>query len=137
VSQIYSVRVLNFSKIAASLLLGIMFFCVSKNSILLALYQLDTAAFVTLFCENKDRPKLKCNGQCKIAEMAKEQDRKDGALVLSNLQTEIFLFYQEPLDLTKGLPNSRIANKEILDYHTYHYSFIFLSRSDKPPEFLS
>lgn len=128
---------LNFPKIAASLLLGIMLFCVSKNSLLLALYKLDTSTFVTLFCENKGRPKMHCNGKCKLMQLAREQDKKDGAIALNNLQTEIFLYYQEPFDfLNKVLPDDLDSNRKTI-HKSNRYSFIYLSRQDKPPEFLS
>ena len=129
--------VLKFHKIAASLLSLVMLFCVTKNSLLFALYELDTGTFVSLFCENKTRPQLKCNGHCKLAQMAKEQDKKDASQALNNLQQEIFLYYQEPPVLLPDISYCEENSRGFANAPVKKYTCAFLSRNDKPPEFLS
>ncbi len=124
-------------KTAAFILLSLMFFCVTKNSVLLVFYKVNTSLFVSLLCENKSRPELKCNGHCKLAQMAKEQDKEDGANALIHLQQEIFLYYMEPENLLKGQHFNDTTTKAFALYTNSRYSFLFLSRNDKPPEFLS
>lgn len=93
--------------------------------------------FVSLLCENKTRPELKCNGHCKLAQMAEEQDKEDGANALVHLQQEIFLYYTDPENLLKGQHSNEIKTKAFALFSNSRYSFLYLSRNDKPPEFLS
>lgn len=124
-------------KIVAFLLLFVMMFCIAKNSAMYAFYKLNTDAFISLFCENKAKPFLKCNGKCQLAKMAKEQQKGEAEKVLLNLQKEISWFYQysnladgmalfTALHLT--LPAPALIN---------HYTYLYFFRDDKPPQFLS
>lgn len=115
----------------------VMLFCVTKNSLLLALYELDTGAFVSLFCENKNRPQLKCNGQCKLTQMAKEQEEENASKTLKNLQQEICLYYLDPSPIFNGLSYSTVLTPTYARLLSNNYSFIYLFRTDKPPRFLS
>ncbi|MGC4232693.1 MAG: hypothetical protein QM594_06900 [Niabella sp.] len=69
--------------------------------------------------------------------MAEEQDKKDGANALVHLQQEIFLYYLEPEHLLKGQLFNDTKTKAFALFTDNRYSFLFLSRNDKPPEFLS
>lgn len=116
---------------------SVMLFCVTKNSILFALYEFDTGAFVSLFCENKGRPQLNCNGHCKLVQMAKEQDKKDASDSLNNLQQEIFLYYQEPAQVLQdgsGYAGTITTYTRLL---SDNYFFLYCCSNDKPPRFLS
>lgn len=101
------------------------------------LYKVNTTLFVSLLCENKARPALKCNGKCKLAQMAKEQDKQDGATALAQLQQEVFLYYQEPVNLLNAPDFTDSKTNAFAFYSNNRYSFLYLSRNDKPPEFLS
>lgn len=108
-----------------------------KNSVLLIFYKANTTLFVSLLCENKSRPELKCNGHCKLAQMAEEQDKEDGANALAHLQQEVSLYYLEPEDLLKKQDFNNTKTKTFALYTNSRYSFLYLSRNDKPPQFLS
>ncbi|MEM5565461.1 hypothetical protein WNY78_10115 [Psychroserpens sp. AS72] len=38
-------------------------------------YNLDPVSFIETFCENLDKPELKCNGKCHLSKIAKTQDK--------------------------------------------------------------
>ncbi|GAB3428757.1 hypothetical protein [Niabella aquatica] len=69
--------------------------------------------------------------------MAKEQDQQDGAAALAHLQQEVFLYYQEPATLLKDPAFNDIQTRAFPLYANNRYSFLYLSRNDKPPDFLS
>lgn len=118
-------------------MLSVMLVCVTKNSLLSALYEFDTITFISLFCENKTRPQLKCNGHCKLAQMAKEQDKKDAAQALNNLQQEVFLYYQEPVTLLHNVLAGAMPATQYGRMLNMKYSFLYLSLNDKPPQAIS
>lgn len=122
-------------KIVAFLLLFVMIFCIAKNSALYTFYQLNTNAFTALFCENKAKPLLKCNGKCQLTKLANE--KQEAEKVLISLQKEVFWFYQQgcataPTDLLTAV-ELKLLTPPRTNLYTYLYFFI----DDKPPQFLS
>lgn len=111
-----------------------MLISIMKNSVLYALYDYDKELFISIFCENKDRPQLKCNGKCKFAEMQKEQNEKDANNRLKQLQTEIVYYYPiSSLDIAyNDFYSEEIVRKEA--YLNSLYSFLYTSQLVKPPD---
>lgn len=101
---------------------------------LYAIYEYDTNLFATMFCKNTDRPQLKCNGKCKLAEMKKEQNEKDVANRLKQLQSEIAYYYPiSSLNIAyNDLYSEKIVRKAA--YLNSLYSFLFTSQLVKPPD---
>jgi len=123
-------------KIFPFVLLLVLIFCTCKNSLLVAFYKLNTEAFVEAFCENKTRPQLNCNGQCKLAKMAKENQQKEAANTLANLQNEVFFFHQNNmLSIQRKAFFFLNACYNSLPGNLYCYTF--LSRTDRPPQYLA
>ena len=128
---------LKFKSVYSLFFLIVLLICICKNSVLFALYKLDTKVFVTLFCENTERPELHCNGYCALAQMSKEQDQKNGASALVLLQKEVFLYYQTSLKIILK-PLVYISNS--IKYPIYlkiKYTSPTLTKNDKPPKVLS
>ena len=123
-------------KITASLLLFFMLFCMVKNTALLSLYELNQDLFITILCENKLKPALKCNGKCQLSKIALEQQKDQAAKVLSSLQTEIFFFHQQNV-ITPIRCVSVAANPSYGVTPANHYRFAFFYADDKPPKFFS
>lgn len=112
------------------MLLGLM-----KSSILYTIYEYDKAAFVELFCVNKDRPQLKCHGKCKLAQMQREENEKNADDILKQLQSEIV--YSFPVRLTPLTDDAVLfaaAKTNLSSYCNYLYSFLFTSKQVKPPQ---
>lgn len=106
---------------------------VMKNSVLYAIYEYDTSLFVNMFCENKFRPQLKCEGKCKLAKMQKQQNEKDAADTLKQLQSEIICYSPSKLFSIGlvGLSSPETIKKTA--YYNHLYSFIYTPSLIKPP----
>ncbi|RZJ81991.1 MAG: hypothetical protein EOO47_02250 [Flavobacterium sp.] len=125
------------SRIVAMLLLFLMMFCITKNSALYTFYSLNTDAFVSLFCENVNKPALKCNGKCQLSKMAKDEQKAQAEKVLSSLAQEVFLFHQHnEIENSPLTPVIQIA-VNLTVFPKENYSYLYFSRNDKPPQFLS
>jgi hypothetical protein len=106
-----------------------------RNNLLYVLYEYDTELFISMFCENKSRPQLHCNGKCKLAKMLKEQKEEEAAKVLKQLQSEVFC-YSQPIFAYPSRPEKfeEVKRKHPLSNQSL-YSFLFTMRNDKPPEY--
>lgn len=122
------------SKVISTFLLCIMLISIFKNAVLYTVYEYDTSLFVSVFCENKSRPQLKCEGKCYLAKMQEEQDKEDAANMLKQLQSE-WVYYN-------SFSPIYIAEHEVgfveevtqTEYYNKSYSFLFTSHLVKPPE---
>lgn len=105
-----------------------------KNPVLYTIYEYDTDLFVTMFCENKDRPQLKCNGKCHLAKMQKEQSEKDAENRLKQLQTEV-VFYNSTTPVYFVKNELCVVEKTgTIAYYNKSYSFLFTLDLVKPPD---
>ncbi len=113
----------------------IMLLSMMKGTMLYAIYEYDNAFFIELFCVNKDRPQLKCNGQCKLAQMQREENEKKADDMLKQLQSETTYFF--PVRST-SLPGNDFllmpCKTKLPVYYNHLYSFLFISKPVKPPE---
>ena len=105
-----------------------------KNPVLYTIYENDTKLFITLFCENKDRPELKCNGKCEIAKMQNEDNEKNAANTLKRLLSEVISYNSiNPIHIA----DNEVRFLKITEQSAYYnnlYSFLFASRMLKPPK---
>lgn len=120
--------------IAASLLLFIVLISAMKNVALLVFYQFDTSGFVKVFCENKARPQLECNGKCKLSQIIQEKQQKEASETLASLQSEVFLFFQPVQPLLKTAIPIQLQVVEYRLVDTDLNRFPFLDLSGKPPQ---
>lgn len=113
----------------------IMLLSMMKGTMLYAVYEYNKAFFIELFCVNKDRPQLKCNGQCKLAQMQREENEKKADDMLKQLQSETTYFF--PVRST-SLPGNDFllmpCKTKLPVYYNHLYSFLFISKPVKPPE---
>ena len=125
-----------FRRTTAFLLLFFMLFCMIKNTALLSLYELNQDLFITILCENKSKPSLKCNGKCQLSKISKEQQQDQAAQVLNHLQSDIFFFHENNISI-----NAKHSFKEIVVVYNplpnNHYQSPSSTEVDKPPTFLS
>ena len=116
----------------------VMLLSMMKGTMLYAVYQYNEAFFIELFCVNKNRPQLKCNGQCKLAQMQQEENERKANDVLRQLQSETTYFF--PVRLMSLSDNELLLiaakTKLPLYYHQLN-SFLFISKPVKPPEIYS
>ncbi|MDC6365399.1 MULTISPECIES: hypothetical protein [Flavobacteriaceae] len=93
-------------------------------------YSVDREGFVERLCENKDRPELKCDGKCMLAQMLNAQS-DDTELPMPIIGWEqLLVFYMAPLGY---FMQEAKEEKNIYFHYTNNYSFNFISSSYKPP----
>lgn len=118
-------------KISTVFLISILLLSLVKSNILYTIYQYDTGLFTQLFCENKQKPQLNCNGKCKLAQLQREQDNKDATETLNRLQVEnVYCNNIEPLHV---LNSSITLIDKPASYYCCHYHFLFTRHLSKPP----
>ena len=81
-------------KIISISLLSIMLSYVFNQMGVFAEYVMDIEQFTELYCENKDKPELKCNGKCHLKDqLADNQEEKESKDI--HVSPEILLFLAE------------------------------------------
>lgn len=122
------------SKIATTALVSLMLVCLMKNGILYAVYGFNQKVFIELFCINKDRPDLHCDGKCELSKMFREKQKENASRILVQLQLENQFFppsFSFDFPETSHPPKSENVPATILPDT---YSFDFIKKSAKPPE---
>lgn len=95
-------------------------------------YILDSENFVELFCVNKDKPELKCNGKCELAKMLQqEKSTPDYPINTELIKSETVLFLCSLDQLNFPISS---ANESIEVVYSNRYSYKFLSTVEYPPE---
>lgn len=89
-----------------------------------------------MFCENKERPELQCNGKCYLSKMQKEQDKNDAANTLSQMQTEINYFNASILKFTILSEETFPQKNKQMDFYDSTYTYFYITSIVKPPEML-
>lgn len=75
------------------LLIFVLLFSITKNSLMLSFYLIDNEDFTELFCENTDSPEMECNGKCELSKLAHQDDTKsERPSLLDNLQNELVYY---------------------------------------------
>lgn len=87
-----------------------------------------------MFCENKDRPQLKCNGQCKLAQMRQEQSEKEAANTLKQLQVEVGYYNLAASCSIAGNDVFVVETVKQNGYYNRLYAFRYTTRLVKPPD---
>jgi hypothetical protein len=104
-----------------------------KNQVLYFLYAYDNSLFVSWFCENKDRPQLHCNGNCKLKAMNKKADEDAARQVFEKLQIEAW--YCNPIVAAPVVSEIKAYYIQPC-YSLYYegmYAYLFSALQDKPP----
>lgn len=78
---------------------------------IMAGYVLEYNKYVTVLCENRDKPEMKCNGQCHLAKELKAvnepADAKGTTPIPSQLQTELIFLPSADLFTLATFPEPR------------------------------
>lgn len=98
---------------------------------MLGFYLVDNEDFTELFCINKEKPELECNGKCEVSKIAQqEQDQKEKSTVLDLLQYESVYNQTQENEIVFNLIN--IESKSIFVYIN-HYLFQSSDKINHPP----
>ena len=74
--------------VAIALIFGILTQSIGKL-VLISNYLLNKELITLNFCENKSKPKLKCNGKCHLKKQLKEQENLDEAQFCSEYDNTV------------------------------------------------
>jgi hypothetical protein len=120
----------NHQSIVVSLFVLLISFNSIKSGIMISFYMVDTKNFVELFCVNKEKPELECNGKCELSKLAESDTSKEKPSYLDILQKEIVLFYSASYSpQPKILAQNSLIDNEYLN----NYRFLFTSEFILPP----
>ncbi|MBX2932567.1 MAG: hypothetical protein KF781_11540 [Chitinophagaceae bacterium] len=96
------------------------------------LYSFDQTLFIELFCVNKDKPKMHCNGSCMLAKLDKQNSANSNKLVLPDLAQYQLTYIVQHFDLALTIPTST----ENINHYTHCqnlYSSQYLKEIFHPP----
>jgi hypothetical protein len=98
-------------------------------------YSVDNQSFTEAFCENKDKPELKCNGKCQMSKLAEQDSSNDkNTNYLENLKREITLFITySPIEELITIQNNYLPGF----LYQNQYSFLFSRQIPHPPSKIS
>ena len=120
-----------------SLIISILFLVITlANSLKIAgtigYYALFTEDFVERFCENKERPKLNCDGKCALSKMLLQESSDDTPPInLDLLKTETVLFLESSMQI--DFPVKTDKSFTINEYANL-YCFSLVLKEIQPPQ---
>lgn len=119
----------NIKAYILSLFLVLKLFFYAPPSIL---YFVDQEQFVALFCENTNRPQLKCNGKCQLKKMTKKNndDKKSPEFKIDSTPLVFILEGFRPSFLFTS-----ISIHKVLCIYVNNYIFLPEYFIDHPPQF--
>jgi len=109
-----------FNIILAIFMSLVLLFSTNIKSFITINYLLNKAEITELFCINKEKPKLKCNGKCHLTKEIKKVDVEEEEkplLPISNNKQHNEILYTEVNQLNVNLADNSNHNKR-------HYSLI-------------
>lgn len=102
-------------------------------------YIMNYDYIVNVLCENKDRPKLKCDGKCYLAQMLAEESQQQNKNPFGNKQAKTEMqhtvFYQSLLSLDFGI-EFKIQKENNFKNYCAFTSRLFTSDIAQPPELI-
>jgi hypothetical protein len=101
-----------------------------KSAFMLSFYFVDTNSFVELFCINKDRPKLACNGKCELSKLIESNSSKEKPAYLDFLDKELVFFWYN--DSASPILFSEIKKPVSKGYNNL-YRFLQITDIKPPP----
>jgi len=103
-----------------------------KTASVMGYYAMFTNDFVERFCENKERPELKCDGKCALSQMLSQKaDDEKTPINLDLLKNEIVLFIGSLTTYTFVQQPRKVLHNVM---YRVLYDFHFFERIKHPPE---
>ena len=101
-------------------------------SLTYAYYYVDQSGFIERFCENLDKPEMKCDGKCHLKNVVVEKTTKEDAPINMIVLEETNLYFKNIKDI--DLDFNSLDRKEKFDRYFNIYSFSTNFSLDRPPE---
>ena len=129
------ILIIRIKKIQTIFIIVILLMAVSKDLLTHSAFKLNQDFIAKVLCINKERPKLKCDGNCYLNKELKKNngdDRKANINFPINKQEQKINFFTRKLASNKNYyktTNKQISKNEIL------YSYLIVKEFFHPPEF--
>ncbi len=94
-------------------------------------YYVDQTDFIAQFCDNIDKPEMKCDGKCHLKEVTEKDATNDKAPSKMLLSKSVVLFVQENIDINFGI--AIYKKNEINKYHNL-YAYLSTYSLFHPPK---
>lgn len=100
-----------------------------RQAFVVVYYVYDNETFTAFFCENKQKPILKCNGKCQLNKIV-EENTSDQKAIANHLDKEIVLYFQSttPKEFLNLFFQKKVFFSEENKYCYTKFSFLL-----KPP----
>lgn len=115
----------------AILLASVILFQSASKIIVVINFELNKGLIIAKFCENKAKPKMRCNGKCHLKKQLQKEDKKEKQQNTVKEKSEIQFFNEYVL----GLGEQYLIAKKAQRFSTFlsHYSSYLLSVFHPPP----
>lgn len=98
-----------------------------------AFYFIDSETYIELFCKNKEKPELECDGKCSLNKVAQETSQKQDRLP-ENSFSLFFLDFIPSDNFTLNFESFKKVPKKINEFISSIYSFLYFNTLKQPPE---
>jgi len=99
-------------RIVAWLMFLFMIGTTSMNGLIYTHYELNKANIIELFCINKDKPRLKCDGKCHLKTTLQKASEQEEGIETSNM-------VYTPLSLFVDDSRSEVLNALLVDFNQW------------------
>lgn len=108
----------------------VLLFSSMRAGFLLSFYMVDAESFIELFCINKEKPELHCDGKCELSKLAPQDDANpDRPSYLDVFHREL-VYYTTDFEL--GITNFAKVPTPEYGYQNL-YLFLYSTTHDHPP----
>lgn len=104
-----------------------------RLSVVFLHYAVFNENFTEMYCINKDKPEMECNGKCHLMQETQENVPEQKGLILNeSLHQNIQLFFSPKQELISKKQDLSIFKKDNFSYHN-HYDYQFHGNIFRPP----
>jgi len=121
-------------KIFAWTMISILFAHSFGVNLLYGLYSVDQSLFVELFCMNKDKPQIHCNGSCMLSKLDEQKSQDSNTPISPHITQFQLYFYVQQFDFKLNFPSlSRVEDNY---FYQDFYDSKYLKEIFHPPTFV-
>ena len=95
---------------------------IGSKCLIWANYLLNKKEITNLFCVNKSKPKMNCNGKCHLKKQLKEQDKKEQSPASSLKEVKEIQLYNQSTSITSVKNSSEDTSSELNIIYLLHTS---------------
>lgn len=101
-------------------------------NMLYGLYEIDQSLFTELFCVNKNKPELHCNGSCMLSKMDEQSSHDHDKPILPDLSLYQLVYVFQELDFELKFSFNQEKQSHLTHYENF-YNYQYLKSIFRPP----